>query len=155
MDRLSRYLLACEALLTTDFSHARPVVERVFREHGLPKAMQSDNGPPFGTAKGRVSTIRGWLMSSGVHPVFSRPGKPQDNGRHERMHRELKADIIRHRAATPREQQKLFDQFRRIYNQERPHEGIGQDRPARQFRPSPRPSPRKPRQPEYQAHWEK
>jgi len=155
MDWLSRYLLACEALLTTDFSHAQPVVERVFREHGLPKAMQSDNGPPFGTANGRFSTMSVWLMSLGVQPVFSRPGKPQDNGRHERMHRELKADIIRHRAATPGEQQKLFDQFRRIYNQERPHEGIGQDRPARRFRPSPRPYPRKPRQPEYEAHWEK
>jgi putative transposase len=155
MDSVSRYLLACEALSVTDFEHARPVIERVFRRHGLPKAMQSDNGPPFGTANGRFSTMSVWLMSLGVQPVFSRPGKPQDNGRHERMHRDLKADIIRHRASTQREQQRFFDQFRRIYNRERPHEGIGQDRPARRFQPSPRPYPRKPRQPEYEAHWEK
>jgi len=94
-------------------------------------------------------------MSLGVQPVFSRPGKPQDNGRHERMHRDLKADIVRHRGWTQREQQKFFNRFRRIYNVERPHEGLGQDRPARRFRSSPRPYPRKPRQPQYDEHWEK
>jgi transposase InsO family protein len=155
MDSVSRFLLACEALPSTDFHHAWPIVERVFREHGLPKAMQSDNGPPFGTANGRFSRMSVMLMSLGVQPVFSRPGKPQDNGRHERMHRDLKADIIRHRGRTQREQQKFFNRFQRIYNVERPHEGLGQDRPARRFRPSPRPYPQKPRQPEYAAHWEK
>ena len=155
MDSVSRYLLACEALPSTDFGHAWPVIERVFRRHGLPRAMQSDNGPPFGTAQGRFSTMSVVLMSLGVQPVFSRPGKPQDNGRHERMHRELKADIVRHRGSTLLEQQRFFDRFVRIYNVERPHEGIGQNRPARQFRPSPRPFPRKPRQPEYALHWEK
>ena len=155
MDSVSRFLLACEALWSTDFAHAWPVIERVFREHGLPKAMQSDNGPPFGTANGRFSSMSVRLMSVGVQPVFSRPGKPQDNGRHERMHRDLKADVLRHRGSTMGEQQKFFDRFRRIYNRERPHEGIAQQRPARLFRPSPRPYPRKPRQPEYAAHWEK
>ena len=155
MDSVSRYLLACEALPTTDFAHAWPVIERVFREHGLPKAMQSDNGPPFGTANGPFSAMSVRLMALGIQPVFSRPGKPQDNARHERMHRDLKAYIIGHRAHNEREQQRFFDQFRRIYNVERPHEGIGQDRPARRFRPSPRPYPRKPRQPQYEAHWEK
>ena len=155
MDSVSRYLLACEALPTTDFGHAWPVIERVFRIHGLPRAMQSDNGPPFGTAQGRFSTMSVVLMSLGVQPVFSRPGKPQDNGRHERMHRDLKADIVRHRGSTLLEQQRFFDRFVRIYNVERPHEGIGQNRPARRFQPSPRPFPRKPRQPEYPLHWEK
>ena len=155
MDSVSRFLLACEALPSTDLHHAWPVIERVFREHGLPKAMQSDNGPPFGTANGRFSTMSVRLMSLGVQPVFSRPGKPQDNGRHERMHRDLKADIIHHRGWTQGEQQKYFNRFRRMYNVERPHEGIGQERPARRFRPSPRPYLRKPRQPEYAAHWEK
>jgi len=155
MDSVSRFLLACEALPSTDFAHAWPIIERVFRQHGLPKAMQSDNGPPFGTANGRFSTMSVMLMSLGVQPVFSRPGKPQDNGRHERMHRDLKADIVRHRGSTLPEQQQFFDTFRRIYNRERPHEGIGQDRPARRFRASPRPFPRKPRQPEYAEHWEK
>ena len=155
VDSVSRYLLACEALPTTDFWHAWPVIERVFREHGLPQAMQSDNGPPFGTAQGRFSTMSVVLMSLGVQPVFSRPGKPQDNARHERMHRDLKADIVRHRGSTLDEQQRFFNRFRRIYNVERPHEGIGQDRPARRFRPSARPFPRKPRQPDYPLHWEK
>lgn len=155
MDSVSRYLLACEALPSTDFRHAWPVIERVFRDYGLPRAMQSDNGPPFGTAQGRFSTMSVMLMSVGVQPVFSRPGKPQDNGSHERMHRDLKADIVRHRGSTLLEQQRFFDRFQRVYNVERPHEGIGQQRPARRFRPSPRPFPRKPRKPEYPLHWEK
>jgi transposase InsO family protein len=155
VDSVSRYLLACEALPTTDFRNAWPVIERIFRKYGLPAAMQSDNGPPFGTGQGRFSTMSVVLMSLGVQPVFSRPGKPQDNARHERMHRDLKADIIRHRGSTLDEQQRFFDRFRRIYNVERPHEGIGQDRPARRFRPSFRPFPRKPRQPDYPLHWEK
>jgi transposase InsO family protein len=155
MDSVSRYLLACEALPSTDFRHAWPVIERVFRDYGLPRAMQSDNGPPFGTAQGRFSTMSVVLMSLGVQPVFSRPGKPQDNGRHERMHRDLKADIVRHRGSTLSEQQRFFDRFRRTFNVERPHEGIGLQRPARRFQPSPRPFPRKPRQPDYAQHWEK
>lgn len=155
VDSVSRYLLACEALASTGFGQAWPVIERVFREHGLPKAMQSDNGPPFGSPNGRFSALSVRLMSLGVQPVFSRPGKPQDNGRHERMHRDLKADVVRHRGSTLREQQKLFDAFRHTYNVERPHEGIGQDRPARRFRPSPRPFPRRPPTPLYPAHWEK
>jgi hypothetical protein len=117
--------------------------------------MQSDNGPPFGTPNGRYSRMSVMLMSLGVQPVFSRPGKPQDNGCHERMHRELKADILQHRGSTHREQQRCFNRFRQNYNVERPHEGIGQDRPARRFRSSPRGYPRKPRRPEYAAHWEK
>jgi hypothetical protein len=117
--------------------------------------MQSDNGSPFGSAKGQFSRMSVLLMSLGVQPVFSRPGKPQDNGRHERMHRDLKADILRHRGSTLREQQRFFDRFRRTFNNERPHESIGSDRPARRYRRSPRPFPRKPRQPDYPAHWEK
>lgn len=155
MDWVSRYLLACEALPSTDFRHAWPVIERVFRDYGLPRAMQSDNGPPFGSSQGRFSTMSVMLMSLGVQPVFSRPGKPQDNGRHERMHRDLKADIVLHRGSTLGEQQRFFDRFRHVYNVERPHEGIGQQRPARHFRPSPRPFPRKPRKPQYPLHWEK
>jgi len=154
MDSVSRYLLACEALASTQFRHAWPVIERVFREHGLPQAVQSDNGPPFGTANG-YSRMSVMLMSLGVQPVFSRPGRPQDNGCHERMHRELKADILQHRGWTHREQQNCFNRFRHDYNVERPHEGIGQDRPARRFRSSPRGYPHKPRRPEYAEHWEK
>lgn len=155
VDSVSRYLLACQALPTTDLRHAWPVIERIFREYGLPRAMQSDNGPPFGTGQGRFSSLSVILMSLGVQPVFSRPAKPQDNARHERMHRDLKADIVRRRGSGFDEQQRYFNTFRQIYNVERPHEGIGQERPARRFRASPRPFPRKPRQPDYPLHWEK
>lgn len=153
-DSISRFLLACEALPSTDFRHAWPVIERVFREYGLPKAMQSDNGPPFGSPHGRYSRMSVVLMTLGVQPVFSRPGKPQDNGRHERMHRDLKADVIKHRGSTLSEQQKFFDVFRQNYNVERPHEAIELDRPAHRFRPSSRPFPRRPPRPDYAEHWE-
>src|SRR5205814_1290693 len=77
----------------------RSTIDAILSRRGL-VALQRDNGPPFGTANGRFSTMSVRLMSLGVQPVFSRPGKPQDNGRHERMHRDLKADIIHHRGWT-------------------------------------------------------
>jgi transposase InsO family protein len=95
VDSVSRYVLACEALDSTSFQRAWPVIERVFREHGLPVAMQSDNGPPFGATNGRFSQLSVALMALGVQPIFGRPGVPQDNARHERMHRELKRRATR------------------------------------------------------------
>jgi len=155
VDHVSRYILACEALDSTSLHRAWPVIERVFREHGLPRAMQSDNGPPFGSTNGNFSRLSVELMALDVQPVFGRPGVPQDNGRHERMHRDLKHDTARKPAATLRAQQKLFDAFIQTYNIERPHEGIDMKRPARVYSASPRTYPsRKPR-PDYPAHWEK
>ncbi len=102
MDHFSRYIQACEALDSTSFARAWPVIERVFREHGLPLAAQTDNGPPFGAPSGgRFSRLSVELMSLGVQPVFSRPGVPQDNGSHERMHRDLKYDTARMPALCP------------------------------------------------------
>jgi putative transposase len=95
VDHVSRYLLACAALSSTRLSEAWPVITRVFREHGLPTAMQSDNGPPFGSPNGGLSTMSVRLMTLGVLPVFGRPAHPQDNGRHERMHKDLKAETTR------------------------------------------------------------
>lgn len=151
---MSRYLLACTALTSTRLSEAWPVIERVFREHGLPVAMQSDNGPPFGSPNGSFSSMSVRLMQLGVMPVFGRPGHPQDNGRHERMHRDLKAATTRPPASTLPGQQKKFDGFAGHYNIERPHEGIDMQRPASVFRSSPRPFPRYRRKPEYAAHFE-
>ena len=130
------------------------MIEQVFREHGLPVAMQSDNGPPFGSPNGSFSTMSVRLMQLGVLPVFSRPAHPQDNGRHERMHLDLKAATTRPPAYTLAAQQKKFNEFIECYNLERPHEGIDMQRPASVFQSSPRPFPRYQRKPQYAAHFE-
>jgi transposase InsO family protein len=154
-DSVSRYLLTCEALSSTRLSEAWPVITRMFREYGLPKAMQSDNGPPFGSPGGGLSTMSVRLMMLGVLPVFGRPAHPQDNGRHERMHLDLKAETTRPPAANRSAQQEKFDAFVNRYNTERPHEGIALQRPANVFTPSPRPYPRRQSGPEYREHFEK
>jgi transposase InsO family protein len=154
-DPISRYLLACEALGSTRFEEAWPVVERVFRQYGLPIAMQSDNGPPFGTSIGRVSRFSVHLMIFDVLPVFGRPGHPQDNGRLERVHRDVKREATRPPCASLREQQIVFNEFVRRFNVERPHEAIGMQRPINVHKPSPRPFPRRRPKPAYAAHVEK
>ncbi|HEX2061040.1 MAG TPA: IS481 family transposase [Thermoanaerobaculia bacterium] len=154
VDSVSRYVLACEALSSTRLSEAWPVITRVFREYGLPTALQSDNGPPFGSPNGGLSTMSVRLMMLGVLPVFGRPAHPQDNGRHERMHRDLKAETTRPPSSTRSVQQKRFDEFVHRYNVERPHEGISMQRPANLFTCSARPYPRRQRGPEYEAHFE-
>lgn len=136
-DAYSRYVLACDAFDRITFDKTWSSLTRVFREHGLPKALHSDNGVPFGTAgKGRFSTLSVRLMKYGVAPLFSRPGHPEDNGVHERMHRTLKEQTTIHPARTIAGQQRLFDAFRKTYNEERPHEGIALDRPKQRYRPS-------------------
>ena len=154
VDHVSRYVLACEALASTRFDQAWPVVKRIFREHGLPVAMQSDNGPPFGSSHGRVSLFSVHLMRYGVLPVFGRPARPQDNGSHERMHRDLKREATRPPGNTMREQQQKFDWFVHCYNVERPHETIAMQRPANVYRPSPRSFPTRTPKPEYPRHFE-
>lgn len=142
VDRVSRYVITCEALSSTHLEPAWAVIERALREWGLPDAVQSDNGPPFGAnGYGRLSTISVRLMKLGILPVFSRPGKPQDNGAHERMHRVLKQTATIPPERTLRAQQQRLDLFRHTYNHERPHEGIGMSRPARLWRGARRPFP--------------
>lgn len=155
MDPFSRYLLACEALESTSLDEAWPVITRVFKENGIPLAVHTDNGSPFGTAHGRVSTFSVRLMKLGIQPVYSRPGKPQDNGIHERMHRDLKDRTTRPPARNKAAQQQAFRGFKHFYNVERPHEALDQERPATIHQPSPRPYPRAIRAPEYPAHFEK
>lgn len=138
-DSVSRYLLACEALPSIRLDLVWPVVERVFREHGLPQAVLSDNGSPFGAhGLGRFSVFGVRLMELGIQPVFIAPGHPEQNGSHERMHRALLESPLFRRAASFRQQQRIFDDFRHMYNNERPHEGIDMVRPARRHQPSPR-----------------
>lgn len=144
VDRVSRYVIACEALPSTHLEPAWAVIERALREWGLPKAVQSDNGPPFGAnGYGRLSTISVRLMKLGILPVFNRPAKPQDNGAHERMHRDLKRTATIPAGRNFREQQEKLDDFRHTYNHERPHEGLGMSRPARLWRGSKRRFPEK------------
>jgi transposase InsO family protein len=154
-DAVSRYLLACQALPSISLDRVWPVVEQVFRDHGLPQAVLSDNGPPFGGhGLSRFSTFSIRLMELGIQPVFIVPGHPEHNASHERMHRTLKESAASRPGRSFREQQHLFDAFRSMYNEERPHEGIDMDRPAHRYRPSPRAFPSSLPPMEYSATFE-
>jgi putative transposase len=154
-DRVSHFVCTCKASRSTSFDDAWPAIENTFREYGCPFAFHSDNGPPFGSSNGRLSSLGVRLMMLGIQPVFSRPGKPQDNGSHERMHRELKAFATRPPEASFQAQQKRFDAFMQMYNVERPHEAIDQQRPAKLFNGFARPFPRRTPKPEYPSQMEK
>lgn len=131
-DSKSRFVFAVEALSNPSAELSIPVYERVFREYGLPKMMHSDNGSPFGSvlALRRMTRLSVWLMELGITPVYSDPGRPTQNGRHERMHRDLKADCTRPAGKSLADQQRMFDVFRKEYNTIRPHEALGMDRPS-------------------------
>jgi putative transposase len=154
-DPVSRYLLACDAYTGISFEQAWGTFVGVFREHGLPNIVHTDNGTPFGTSgQGRFSRISVRLMKYGIEPVYNRPGHPQDNGRHERLNRTLLEKACIDPAYDNAAQQARFDQFRREFNQERPHESLGQDRPQSRYRRSPREFPRREPVIEYEAHFE-
>jgi putative transposase len=147
---MSRYLLRCQALDRPDGAHARPVFEAAFCEFGLPLAIRSDNGPPFASiGAGGLSRLSVWWIKLGVKPERIEPGKPQQNGRHERMHRTLKAETADPPAASLAEQQRRFDAFRVIYNDERPHEALDFETPSALYRASPRAYPCALREPAY------
>lgn len=154
-DPISRYLFACDAFTAVSSEQTWATFVRVFREHGLPNIMHTDNGTPFGTSgQGRFSKISVRLMKYGIQPVYNRPGHPQDNGRHERLNKTLLEATMLQPAHDHAGQQALFDEFRRMFNHERPHEAIGLDRPAARHRPSPRPFPRRVPEIEYEPHFE-
>jgi len=141
-DAHSRYLLCCEGLSATSEREARPVFERTFREYGLPDRMRTDGGSPFASrAPGGLSRLSVWWIKLGIEPERTRPGKPQDNGRHERMHLTLKQETALPPRSSEVEQQSAFDGFRQEYNEVRPHEALGQRTPASVYVPSPRPYP--------------
>jgi transposase InsO family protein len=154
-DGYSRYLLACRGLPSVETAGARPVFERLFREHGLPTRIRSDNGVPFATsALGRLSALSTWWIRLGITPELTEPSSPQQNGQHERMHRTLKAEATKPARATLRAQQRRFDAFQREYNTERPHEALANATPADHYTPSPRPYPRRLADPEYPGHFQ-
>ena len=153
-DQHPRYLLMCRGLLSTQTVTARPVFERAFRQYGLPIAIRTDNGVPFATqAIHGLSYLNVWWMRLGILHQRSRPGCPQDNGAHERMHRTLKRQAIKPVRATCTAQQRNFDAFRREYNEERPHEYLKQETPASQYGVSPRPYPDRLPTLEYPGHY--
>src|SRR5262245_1938901 len=154
-DGFSRCLLGCQALSSTAVADAKPVFERVFREFGLPQRIRTDNGVPFATVSlARLSSLSAWWIRLGIVPELIEPGKPQQNGRHERMHRTLKAETARPPAANRPAQQRKFNAFREEYNHLRPHEALNLETPASVYQPSPRPFPQKLLPLEYPAHFE-
>jgi hypothetical protein len=141
-DDHSRYLLGCQGLLSTKVVEAKPVFTRLFKEYGLPKRIRTDNGVPFATnTLARLSKLSAWWVRLGILPELIEPGKPQQNGRHERMHRTLKAETTRPPAGSCRAQQRKFNGFREEFNQERPHEALDMQTPASCYAPSPREMP--------------
>jgi len=144
VDAHSRTLLACVGHAAPETTAAQRVLERCFRTYGLPQAILSDNGAPFGAAHAPrgLSRLSCWFLALGIRPRFTMPRHPEHNGRHERLHRTLKAEATRPPAHTRRAQQARFDAFRHEYNTVRPHEALGQRPPASLYTPSPVPYPR-------------
>lgn len=154
LDSCSRYLLACQALPSTGLRGARATFEQTFAEHGLPEVIRTDNGTPFrGQAVAGLSQLAVWWLLLGIRLEWTRPSHPQDNGAHERMHRTLKAEAARPGRETPELQQRAFDRFRRVYNEERPHEALHLQPPAALYRVSERRMPRRLTGFEYPAHF--
>jgi len=153
-DAFSRYLLRCQALGKTDGPTARPLFEAAFREYGLPWAIRTDNGAPFASrAIAGLSELSVWWIKLGIRPERIKPGQPQQNGRHERMHLTLKAETANPPAATLRRQQERFDTFRLEFNQDRPHEALGMATPASAYVASERQYPEHLGEMEYPSGW--
>jgi putative transposase len=154
-DGFSRYLLCCEALVRTDVSAVKPIFEAIFEQFGLPKMIRTDNGPPFASiAPGGLSELSIWWMKLGITHERIQPGKPTQNGRHERIHRTLALEACGLPRRTRGAQQRVFDRFRREYNDLRPHEALGNCTPADFYERSTRRYPRPLHEPEYAPNYE-
>lgn len=154
-DGFSRYLLAVEGLDSVAGEGVWPVFERLFRQHGLPQVIRTDNGSPFASqAVAGLSRLAVRWIKLGIRPERIQPGCPQQNGQHERMHRTLKAETARPPAAHRGAQQQRFDEFRRCYNEQRPHEALAFRTPSELYTPSPRDYPSQLPEPEYPGHFE-
>ncbi len=155
VDGYSRYRLACQGLRSTAIELARPVFQRLFAEYGLPRIIRTDNGVPFATtALGRLSTLSVWWIRLGITPELIEPAHPEQNGRHERRHRTLKAETTRPPGGNLQAQQKRFNVFRLEYHDERPHEALNQEPPASAYERSPRELPAKLAPIEYPGHFD-
>jgi len=140
-DYASRFLLTCEALEGTSVAASMPVFEEAFHRYGLPLAIRSDNGAPFasGNSAWNLTRLSVWWIRLGIKLEHIKPGNPQQNGRHERMHRTLKMEATKPSRANLLQQQETFDEFQQEYNYERPHQALDMKRPGELYRNSPRP----------------
>ena len=152
-DYCSRYLLSCEGLDSTKEAGAFAVFERVFKEFGLPNAIRTDNGVPFASAHAMfgLSRLSVWWLRLGISIERIKPGRPQQNGRHERMHLTLKKEATRPHSYNFLQQQARFDDFIEVYNNERPHQALGGKYPGEVYTPSAREF-LPPQVPEYPFH---
>jgi putative transposase len=152
-DAHSRFLLACQSLPSTAQGSAQAVFTQLFAEYGLPEAIRTDNGTPFGsTAVAGLSQLSVWWTKLGIEHQRITPGKPQENGRHERMHRTLKAETTRPPEWDLPGQQVRFDAFRAEFNDVRPHEALAQQPPCSLYTPSGRSLPPRLPEPHYAGH---
>lgn len=152
-DQFSRYILGCEGMSAISDEAARETCEEVFRAHGLPTVMRSDNGVPFAsTGLAGLTKLSVFWMRLGVTLERIRPAHPEENGQHERMHRTLKFETARPARQNLLQQQERFDEFVAEFNNERPHEALGMKRPADVYVSSIRPFPAKPVEFAYSTH---
>lgn len=143
-DGYSRFLRGCQGLHSTAVAGAKPVFTRLFKEFGLPRRICTDNGVPFATnSLARLPSLSAWWVKLGIMPELIEPGKPQQNGRHERMHRTLKAEATHPPGGNLTAQQRKFNRFCEEFNEERPHKALDQHMPASVYEYSPRKMPDK------------
>lgn len=154
-DNYSRYLLGCQAMPDTSLEPVKTVFTRLFKEYGLPDRIRTDNGTPFSAyTLGRLSRLSAWWVRLGVLPDLIEPGNPQQNGKHERMHKTLKDETTKPPAGNSRAQQRKFNAFIQEYNHVRPHESLDMKKPAQLYKPSTRAMPDKLPEIEYPDHYE-
>jgi transposase InsO family protein len=152
-DQFSRYILGCDAMAAIDEDQARESMTSTFREYGLPHFLRSDNGTPFAsTGLAGLSKLSVFWMRLDITPERIRPAHPEENGRHERMHRTLKRETTRPPRTNLLQQQETFDAFMLEFNTERPHEALDMKRPAEVYSPSLRPFPSVLSEPSYPTH---
>lgn len=154
-DGHSRYLLGCRGLSSTATEGAKREFTGLFRQYGLPRQILTDNGVPFASpGLCGLSRLSVWWIKLGIQPVRIQPGRPWQNGSHERMHKTLKAEAVLPPQVNRREQQRKFDEFRQCFNTLRPHHAIGKKTPSEVYEASPRPFPERLPKFEYPAHFE-
>ena len=143
-DNYSRYLLSCRGLSRPTFEASWPWFKKAFKEYGLPEAIRTDNGAPFASVGlGGLSKLSVWFIKLGIKPERIKPGHPEQNGRHERMHRSLKEATANPPKANLEEQEQAFAEFASEYNGERPHEAWDMKTPVSRYQPSLRAYPAK------------
>ena len=136
-DAYSRFLLASTIMATPQYERTRVVFEELFKKHGVPQAIQVDNGAPFisSNARAGLTKLSAWWIALGIAVVRSRPGCPQDNGAHERMHRDMRREVQAYAADTPAAQQRDLDKWRQEFNHIRPHQALGGKTPVQLYKP--------------------